>query len=129
MKYKLGLLLLMVALFAGCSNLGIKKSDEEIVAERVQEWADALVNKDFKKAWSYTTPGFRKANNVDVFKRGYAGALNWTAARFKSAVCEQERCQVTFEIDYYFPKLKMKNTRALERVWIKVDGKWWLYVK
>jgi hypothetical protein len=123
------LVAVLVVLLCGCVSTQSKKSDEEIVAELAQKWVDELVKKDFEKAWSYTTPGYRASQSVTVFKRSVAGALNWTDGKVRSVTCEADRCDVVTDISYSLPRFKLENTRPIERVWIKVDGKWWLYQK
>jgi hypothetical protein len=130
MKGTLTMVLMTAFLLSGCGILGQKKTDEQVVAERGQAWLDALVKKDFKKAWGYTTPGFRSSNDVDVIRRKFGGALSWTAGRFGAVVCVEElRCEAKYEIDYSMPQYSLNSTRVLDSVWIKVDGKWWVYVK
>lgn len=129
MKKTLPLLLMAMACVAGCGTFGEKKTDEEIVAKKGQEWIEALVKNDFEKAWSYTSPAFRSANTVAAYKRRVGGALNWTDGRFESVTCEESRCEAKFYIDYTLPRYNISNTRLIDNVWIKVDGKWWLYQK
>lgn len=90
---------------------------------------DALVKNDFEKAWSFTSPAYRASRTVSMYKRGVAGALSWTDGKFESASCEDSRCEAKFTIDYSLPKFNIENSRMINNVWIKVDGKWWIYPK
>lgn len=123
------LIVSLVILLCGCKTYSPATSDEEIVTTLAQQWVDELVKKDFQKAWMYTSPSYRASRDVNTFKRTVAGALNWTDAKVKTVTCEADRCDVVTDITYSLPRFKLENTRPIERVWIKIDGKWWLYQK
>lgn len=129
MKNRLFLFVLMVFVVTGCSVMGPPKSDEEIVTQRGQEWLNALVKKDFKTAWGYTSPAFRSGNDVASYKLRVAGAADWVEAAVHSASCEESRCEVKYSIVYSLARLGVKNTQYRDNVWIKIDGKWWIYQK
>src|SRR5690606_27854375 len=106
MKKTLPLLLIVTAFIAGCGTFGEKKTDEEVVAQRGQEWIDALVQKDFAKAWAFTSPGYRASNTVADYKPRVAGAANWSSGVFKMADCDESRCEVKFVIEYSLPRFQ-----------------------
>src|SRR5690606_38326491 len=113
----------------GCKTYSPGKTDEEIVTDLAQQWVDEVVKKDFQKAWMYTSPAYLASRDFNVFKRSLAGAANWTDGKVKPVTCEEDRCEVVTDISYSLPRFKLENTRPIERVWIKIDGKWWLYQK
>lgn len=122
-------LALVSLLSVACSHVDVKKNNEEIVRERSQARLEALLAKDIAAAWEFATPAYRKANSVSVFNKRVAGSGTWEAANVDSVVCEEDRCDVKTLVTYYLPVLKVRNTRPMDEVWIKVDGQWWIYQK
>ena len=113
-------------ILAGCASLG-NKSDEDVVKERAQARYDALIKGDIKKAWEFTAPTYRQRVSADGYRSVMGGVGNWTKAEVSSVKCEEERCEVTGLITYRVPRMKMENTIPLDDVWIKTDGKWWVF--
>lgn len=111
---------------AGCASLG-NKSDEDLVKERAQARYDALIKGDIKKAWEFTAPTYRQRISADGYRAVMGGVGNWTKAEVSSVNCEEDRCEVNGLITYNVPRMKMENTIPLTDVWIKTDGKWWVY--
>ena len=127
MKYLKLLLLIMISGFMfGCAITG-NKSDEDIVKERAQARYDALLKGDIKKAWGFTAPTYRQRVSADGYRAVMGGVGNWTKAEASRVTCEEERCELTGLITYKVPRMGMENTIPLDEVWIKTDGKWWIY--
>lgn len=124
---------MVTLMLAGCAGLQLK-TDEQIVMERAEKRMSALQARDFKKAYSYMTPGYKATKNLQRFQGEFAGGANITWFEVLSPECEPERCVVTVTRKY---KMQMtargqagtlrefeNNTR---QTWIKVDGRWWYY--
>ena len=73
------LLLVAVLASAGCAVLD-NRPPEQVVAERAQAWADALLDSDLEGAWALTSPGFREHTAPEGYFRYIAGAGRWTGA-------------------------------------------------
>lgn len=125
---QLKLLMLSVLILAGsgCATMGAK-TPEDIVAQRSQARLDALLKGDLEGAWKYTSPTYRQRVTPGAYNANVAGAVNWTAAKVDRVECEEERCEVRYQLTYNLPQLKMENTRPMNEVWIKSDGNWWIY--
>ena len=120
----------IVLLFlAACTTTVNNLSSEERVKARSQERLDALVKKDFKKAYSYASPGYRANVQYHNHVSKVLGAKLWTAGVVDSVECEPsgDVCDVVVSVTYYFPQAKMKNTRPLKEKWIYIDEEWWIY--
>jgi hypothetical protein len=126
---KAGLLALGVAL-GGCSTLDTR-TPEEIVADRAQQHLDALMARDYEKAFGYTTPGYRAANTARMYSSAYAGAGFWLGAKVDQVVCTPAeapvKCEVRAKVTYKAPRQKLDLERILNHRWLNVDGVWYRY--
>ena len=121
---KLGLVVVCLVALAGCS-VGPEQKVRELAEARWQ----AMIEADYKKAWDYLAPGFRKRVPLEAYTLRFAGKTKWTSAKVEQVVCEEERCEVVVNTDYrylgnaVFPAHDGKQ--EIKEVWIKVDGHWW----
>ena len=123
-------LAVLVSLTGGCA-LGGKKLDlppEEAVSIRAQAWADALLARDMKAAYGFTTPNYREYSSPQRYSSMVAGSLRWTAAAVESAQCDEDVCTARIIVDYEIKRYGVKNRRPLEYKWLDIEGEWWLYV-
>jgi hypothetical protein len=112
----------------GCATVATVKTDEEQVAERAQEWLDAVRQMDFGKAVTYTTPAFRQTPAAAAYSGRYAGANTWTAGEVGKIECQQvDRCDVQIMVTYQLGRPRIENSRPLDKVWIKVENQWYIY--
>lgn len=120
---------LVVVFLAGCSSLlSDSRSPEEIVAQRAQAWADALLAGSLEGAYEYTSPGYRQFASVGWYNARIAGAGRWSAAEVESVECEPELCNVVIWVEYRVEHLDVDVRRPREYRWIYSDNNWWLYV-
>ncbi len=129
-SWKLASILLSAIVIAGCAGLGGgSQSPEQRVEQRAQAHLDALLDWNLDKAISFATPAQRERSTPKEYGARYAGVANWTEARVKEVACEEERCDVTILATYEMRRPKIKNTRPLDQVWIKVGKEWYIYHK
>ncbi len=127
---KLASILLPAIVMAGCAGLDNgSQTPEQRVEQRAQAHLDALLEWDLDKAMTFTSPAYRERTTRNEYGAKYAGVGNWSAARVKEVACEEERCDVTILATYDMRRLKIKNTRPLDQVWIKVGKEWYIYHK
>lgn len=117
-----------VALNTACATQ-MNMSDEQIVQKRAQGRLDALLSKDFEKAYSYASPAYRKSVSLNRHKAKVLGAAMWTKGEVLSVLCEVEYCDVTTKIHYRSPQVRTELPTEMKNRWIKIDGKWWIYHK
>ena len=89
----------------GVSNL----PPEEAVALRAKERWDAIIVKDYKKAYSYLTAGTRTTTPYENYANRLARAtLIWDSAKVKSVACEEpEVCVATLDV-----RIKVRSPAA-----------------
>jgi len=123
--------LFALALLGGCATVPDKP--EDAVAQRAQARYEALIAKDYKKAYAYFTPAFREANAYESWIRSRPPRAAFLAARVLKVECPtQDACSVEMETSYESPRgVRAAPKGPVERVtperWVQVDGQWWLF--
>ncbi|MDT8450151.1 MAG: hypothetical protein RQ847_08230 [Wenzhouxiangellaceae bacterium] len=130
MKIKyLYLMTCVAAVVAACSQP--PRPPEEIVAERAQARWEAMIARDFKRAWQFYTPGFReKSDPADFSAELSRRPVRWDSAEVAEVSCQQARCSVQVEVGYTAAGAPgvlagMEGRRPVEETWIQIDGEWW----
>lgn len=126
--FSLGALACVFAL-AGCASMSAK-TPEEVVTQRAQERWDALIARNFKKAYGYLQPKYREENSVEKYVARFGDAGEWKAVQIHEATCEAERCTVRVRLTSInnvpnFTKAFPEITGYFDEVWVREDGRWW----
>jgi hypothetical protein len=96
---------------------------EAMVTQRAQARWDALMMRQFDKAFDFITPAGRSTLPREVFSGRLAGA-SWLGAKVTKVTCEPEVCDVSVELEYYLlPNYRHKETFAEK--WILDGDNWW----
>ncbi len=115
----------------GCATVYRPGSPEAIVKEKANARWDSMITRDFATAYKFTAPSFRAVSSAERFRNKFEGAaVNWVDAKVVKVECEPEKCNVTLQVSAYVPMLRdMKEpvSTAVDEVWIKEDGDWWLF--
>lgn len=116
---------------AGCAGLQSVDESPELVVRKlsVQRW-QALLARDFDKAYSFTTPGYRQLRTLEYFKANRQGApVKWLSAEVLRVECEKERCKTVVQVESKptlpFP-FRGNITSGLDEVWVFEDQRWWV---
>src|SRR5690606_19038585 len=98
--------------------------------KRAQSRWDALLAGKWETAYSFSTPAYRAAIDVDGFAKRQGGQGGWTGAEVRSVECKAEDiCEATVRIQaraLMGRGFKAVRTDYTER-WVREDGRWWLY--
>jgi hypothetical protein len=129
------LLVTVLVLTTGCAIFGgaDRQSDEYIVERATQRWK-ALVDRDFKKAYAFESPGYRKAKSLDYFKKQFGGWVEWTGAsvmhvKRKSEQIAEVRIHLNYD-SYQRHDDSMQNASSyFNEKWIYTDRNWWYVSK
>ena len=123
---------LALVLSGGCALLAPRPAEEQ-VRERAEEHLDHLRRGEFEAAWSYTTPGYRQTNTWQDYGRQNAGVTWWLSAQVDTVTCSPvdaaERCEVEISLVYRAPGQRWDKTTRRQKVWIALDGEWYLVEK
>lgn len=110
------------------------KTDEERVFQLAEKRQAALLAHDFKKAYTFMSPGYRELNTVEKLMSDYVGVYSWKSSEVLGATCEDDVCKVNVEVFVDIGLMQSTKTPDDERVlvprvnretWLKMDNKWW----
>lgn len=123
----------VVMVLAGCAAGALQGPPEQQVQARANaRWA-ALVARDFKTAYEFTTPAYRAVTDFNKHMQGQGSAVGWKAAEAVSVRCpETTKCIATVRIDAApFLGRKFGDTISAhtEETWLLDGGQWWLFQK
>ena len=113
---------------AACSSLQ-SKPPEERVSERSMGRFDALMSGDYRKALSYTSPGYQERTSLSLYRANFAGASSWVNAEVLSVKCGDDDCSVKVLLEHKLGKSAGVGQTIFEERWIQIDGEWYLYPK
>ncbi|MBT2970265.1 MAG: hypothetical protein B6D72_02650 [gamma proteobacterium symbiont of Ctena orbiculata] len=124
--------LMCIAVLPAC--VGLKPSVEEQVSARIEAYWQAMIQKDYEKAHSFLSPGFRLKVDKFVYRNRFAGKTSFKAAAVDGLSCQKERCQAAMILEYTVhgvPPYGFEFNRTEERkeLWVNVEGEWWLLPK
>lgn len=105
-------------------------ADEQAVMKRAQERWDALVARDFERAWTYLQPAAREKTKQQDYKAHFGDALVWKEATARNAKCLTTRCGVFVRITSKnmapnFARQIPELTSHMTEEWVKEEGQWW----
>lgn len=125
-----GLAVLVVAMgMAGCAGTGdgsapaVQADPQNQVRELAAARWDALLKRDFARAYEYLSPGTREKMTLESYSRK-VGSGTWKSARVNTVSCETEKCKVAIALEYSYRDIKSLET-MLDEDWLLQDGKWW----
>ena len=110
---------------AGCAVIETKPK-EEIVKQRAQARADAMVAGDYKAVFEFYSPAARKSMKYESFVQSLR-ISTWKGATVDKVQCSSEElCQVDLTIDFAHGKARIKG--PLRQSWLKEKDNWYLVV-
>lgn len=127
------------ALLAACNT---QKADnrppEEIISERAAARWQAMMDREYAKAYEHVAPSVRSVMSLDGYKRRYnilsdQHPSSWKKAEVRGVSCESsDACtaKVYLETQIHVPKFQgMRATAETEERWILQDGQWWVHLR
>ncbi len=126
MKIRYVLLAMLPVFLVGC-----KESVDVVDSKSVARW-QAIVDKDYDKAYSYIADSYQKIEDLNTYRLRIAAAqvnTQWQGAEFRGKICDESQCEVKLGLKYkyVFPKASMgsvESTAQIMEKWIKEDGEW-----
>ncbi len=127
------LVFVMTGLFlAACASVTPESENpDNLIAERAQARWDALLSGDYRKAYSFYSPGYRSTTSAeDLAFEIRTRRVLWTSAQYKEHSCQENSCTVSFEVGFTVnrpvPGLdKWDSSEIMEEKWVKTGGEWW----
>lgn len=75
-------------------------SSEEKLRARVQSRWDALIKRDYEKAYEFNSPGYKGLHTVEQFKGGFGGQVFWTGAKVARTDVKGDAAKVVVAVEY-----------------------------
>jgi len=122
-------LTLLLALLSACAT--VAPTQDEIIAQRAQARWDALLARDYAKAYSYYSPGFRaEATATDLEIKVRMQRVKWEDAKYQGHRCEADICTVNVKLYYQVaqPVPGVSSWAGFDQTqeqWVKIGGEWW----
>jgi hypothetical protein len=129
----------------GCSekDTGVvdnKVSGEKVVTETLEQrvlgrW-DALIQRDFERAYLFVTPAYRGVHDLKHYKKQFGDRVGWISAEVKSIQQKEQIAQVIVNLRYkaLLPIADANGQNVVESAtfltekWIQ-EGGVWFYIK
>lgn len=100
----------------------------------VARW-EALIERDWKKAYEFETPAFRKNYSFNKFRSRFGSAVVWKEIKLKKVTItgdKKEIAQVKLVLDYLFLEPgggEMLLPSPIDERWLLEAGQWWYVAK
>lgn len=125
----------LAGLFAGVLALGgcaalQPQTAEQIVAQRAEERWNALIARDFDKAWTYTQPAYRAIVKQGDYRNTFGIGGKWLGMQVIRVQCEPERCIARLRVTSRVTVSPFRNQElagAIDETWVREDGQWWYF--
>ena len=125
----------VAVLLTGCDSPDTPDdvSSEQQIGERVEARWKALSERDFRGAYAFETPAYRKVTPFERFVAQFGGAVDWHGAEVKGVKLGDpgDTAKVSLAIDYTAPMPTgepYEGRRGVYEDWILAEGEWW-YVR
>ena len=118
-----------VLALAGCAAF-TPKTPEQVVAERAEARWDALIHRNFEKAWEYTQPAYRALVAQKDYSKQFGAAGQWKGVQVHQVTCEPERCTVRLRLTSTLNVPRFQGQELIgyiDETWVRSDGQWWFY--
>jgi hypothetical protein len=120
-----------VAALVGCATTPAEPPQDIVRQLATQRW-QALLAKDYKRAYDMSAPAYRKLNTADVYAiRKASVPVRWLSAKVLRVDCESEdRCTARVEIESrpiapLAPKMPLVG--VISETWVRDGGQWWMF--
>jgi hypothetical protein len=121
-----------MALAAGCATTsgGLAADSpaaakEKVVAERANARWQALIERDYGKAYAFLSPASRETTSLSKFQEQIR-AIEYRAVTVEKVECAAEVCKVMLKLTYDFPTAKIRGVvTPMDENWIIDQGQAW----
>lgn len=137
----IALLMLPTVIYASDQKTGdtmtveANATQRAVLERRVAAKWEALIRRDFAAAYVFTSPAYREAFSLDVFKRSFGnGRVAWRRVEVVSVDFKDDDAAtvgVKIHIVYHDPQSQKSLDMAThdQESWVYTDGQWWYLVK
>jgi hypothetical protein len=98
---------------------------EKVVAERANARWQALIERDYGKAYAFFSPASREATSLSKYQ-AQIQAIEYRAVKVDKVECVEAVCKVMLTLTYDFPPAKVRGVvTPLDEDWIIDKGQAW----
>jgi hypothetical protein len=130
------LLIVLLALLCGACAAPGELSDAQVAAleQRVRDRWQALSDRDFERAWEFTTPAFRASFPKRLYVRNFSYAVEWELTAVEVVHYDAPAAVASVAVRVMSKPTKQTSTASilvgaipnnLRERWIFTDGEWW----
>ena len=124
-----GSALLVSLLLTACAAIAPVAEPQVLVRDRATARWQALLARDFAKAYTFTTPTFKKNMTEQAYKDQFANS-QWLDAEVVGVTCAQPAicvARVRLDVKVALPRTSLnKITTHFDETWQLEDGQWGL---
>ena len=133
-----GVLLVSLGLSVGCAS-GPKWDDAQrsILEQRVRERYQALVARDFNKAWEYSTPNYRAVFSKQLYVKKFSYALDLELTGVEVVNYDSDAAVASVVVRVMSEPIKQTSSASsligatperLREKWVFSQDQWWFSV-
>jgi len=97
--------------------------------DRVEKRWDALIARDFAKAYTFETPEYRKEQSLERYSAHFGTRVKWVKAEVKEVRYDhpgEATAVVALTYSFDLPTdEEVQTTSSLREQWVRVDDAWW----
>jgi hypothetical protein len=120
-----------VTALVGCAGLTSSAPPEQVVRQLATQRWQALLARDFTKAYEFAVPSYRALKNADYYKRNReATPVKWIAVEVFGVECEALKCVVRIKLESKpAVPFNFEGTivGGIDETWVMEGGKWWMF--
>ena len=85
---------------------------------------------DVAKTYAFTSPGYRAVNDQEKYRLSYGVIPALQGGDVVSVTCEPARCELRKSFTTSTPAMMgARIPISINEVWIKEEGRWWLFIQ
>jgi len=122
---KITFVIVLVLLATAC------KSDEEVLREKIEQYWQLRITKNFAESYKYEYPVFKKKVDINTYvssrSNPFAVYKEATIKEIKLIKPDLAEVDMVFKVELRFPPARKPIEVKIKRKekWVKVDGKWY----
>ena len=118
---------IIIVFFLSLTLISCSKTIEKPEDRAIDRW-QALIDKNWEKAYSFESPGFRKSYNLEQFRSQFGSAVTWKSIKLVKTEAKENVAKITVELMSIFSEPgsgDMLLPSMFSEKWLFIDDQWW----
>ena len=130
-----GVLIFLLGLTAGCSSeQTLDEAQRNALQQRVEQRWQALVHRDYEKAWEYNSPNYRAIFSKQLYAQKFSYAVEWELTSVEIVNYDGDAAVASVVVRVMSKPTKQTSAASvalgatpveLRERWIFTEGQWW----